>query len=200
MQDTIIKAVEFLKENDPVLSEIISKVGPCTLKPSESFFKNLIKSVISQQLSLSAARTIWSRVEGLTDQTIDPSFILDIDQESLRKAGLSNQKVKYVKEIARFFIEDPLISEKLKIMTNEEIIQMLTKIKGVGIWTAQMFLIFSLCRTDVLPVDDLGLKKSLKIHYLNQIESEPLHLVDIAQKWGGFSTIACWYLWKALDV
>ncbi len=200
MKEEINKAVEFLKLNDPIMHKIIVKVGPCTLTPSDSYFINLMRSVISQQLSLYAARTIWTRFEVITDQNFNPRFILNIDKELLRGAGLSYQKVNSVKEVSRFFIENPLISEKMKIMTDEEIIQTLTLIKGIGIWSAQMFLIFSLCRLNVLPLSDTGLKRSVMIHYLNQTGMGSRLLLDLSQKWGGYSTIACWYLWKALEV
>lgn len=193
-------AIDFLRINDPVISTIIEKVGICWLTPSDTYFKNLMKSVVSQQLSLTVARTIWERFEKLNYHKFTPQNILEIDHQSLRNIGFSNSKAKYIKEIAFFFQNNPEFSTNVRKMTDEEVIKELTKIKGVGIWTAKMFLIFSLCRNNILPLDDIGFKRSVKLHYKFKQEVSEKDLLKISKKWGNYKSIAVWYLWKALEI
>lgn len=193
-------AVEFLRDNDCVMKDIIEKVGECTLKPSTSYFRDLMKSVVSQQLSLYAARTIWSRFEKLINGEFNPEAILAIDIGKFREAGLSNQKAKYVKEIALYFNKHPDFSEEIFLMSDDQVIEELTSIKGVGIWTAQMFLIFSLCRLDILPIDDVGFRRSLKLHYNIQNNVGINEINIISKRWGNYRSLAVWYLWKGLEI
>lgn len=198
MEKDIIKGVEYLKSKDKVMSKIIMKVGSCYLSPSPTYCKNLIKSVISQQLSVSAARTIWSRFENLLGSNGTPQFISSLNPEEIRGCGISNQKVLYVKEISKFFVENPDID--FDRMSNDEVVQTLTSIKGVGTWTAQMFLIFSLCRLNVLPLADTGLQRSFRMNYLQDNQNQRVELEKVSKKWGSYCTIASWYLWKSLDL
>jgi DNA-3-methyladenine glycosylase II len=199
MKDSLIQGISFLKKNDPILENIILRIGTCNLKPSETFYLNLLRSVISQQLSSKVVRTIWVRFEQLINNNFDPQIVLKTDSVALRNIGISYQKITYIREISQFFLTNPKIGEDLKKMSDEEVIQTLTKIKGIGIWTSQMFLIFTLGRLNVLPLDDVGLRRSIKKYYNFDSDIERQHLLKLSEKWGKYNTIACWYLWRALD-
>lgn len=198
MENEIIQGIEYLKSNDKVMREIILEVGECYLNPSPTYCKNLIRSVVSQQLSVSAARTIWSRFENLLGSNGTPQFISNLNPEEIRKCGISNQKVTYVKEISKFFEVNPNIN--FDKMSDDEVVQTLTSIKGVGTWTAQMFLIFSLCRLNVLPLADTGLQRSFRKNYLKDKKKQGTDLKKVSKRWGNYCTISCWYLWKSLDI
>jgi len=192
-------AIDYLSKNDVILKCIIEKVGECTLEPSESYFRNILISVVSQQLSISAARSIWMRFENLLGERIDPKLVINIDNSKIRETGISNKKAEYVKDIAKYFMNKPEFSDEIKSLTDEEVIRELTSVRGIGTWTAQMFLIFSLCRQNVLPFGDVGFKRSIKIHYDIKKDVEILDVLRISEKWGNYKSIAVWYLWKGLD-
>ncbi|MCX6198594.1 MAG: DNA-3-methyladenine glycosylase 2 family protein [Bacteroidetes bacterium] len=199
MQKLLTSATHHLKQNDKVLKQIIIKTGDCTLTPSKTYFQNLVKAIISQQLSTKAAATIHRRFIEKLENEITPLNILKLKQTEFREAGISIQKIKYLTDLSRIFIEDSKIIENIHMLTDEQIIQELTKIKGVGIWTAQMFLIFSLNRLDVLPLEDVGFKNSVKLHYGLKHEPDKETLLKLSKKWGNYKSIAVWYLWQALD-
>ncbi|MFQ6083393.1 MAG: DNA-3-methyladenine glycosylase family protein [Candidatus Aminicenantia bacterium] len=195
-------AVEVLKAKDPVLCEIINKVGPCTLALRQDAFKALAESILYQQLSIKAAATIVKRFTAIYPNSSFPSpkEILSTPEEKLREAGVSNQKARYLKDLSRKFLDGTVTPSNFPDMSDEEVIEHLTKVKGIGRWTAEMFLIFSLGRLNVLPADDIGLQKAVQRHYGLGDSPSKEKLSNLAKRWEPYCTVATWYLWKSLEV
>lgn len=191
--------IEELKAKDPVLAEVIDRVGPCTLELEPDPFWALAEAILYQQLSMKAAGTIAGRFKALYENSPPgPKDVLDTPDEKIREVGVSRPKVRYLKDLSRKFSEDIVTPSELPDMPDEEVIEQLTQIKGVGRWTAEMFLIFSLGRPDVLPVDDLGLQKAVqKCYGLKNLPSE-VKIRKLAKKWEPYRTAATWYLWRSL--
>jgi DNA-3-methyladenine glycosylase II len=184
---------------DPILKKLLDKHGPHKFEDrSEKLMEELIEAIISQQLSVKAADTIYSRFLKLfkTEHFPTPEQILRIDIEKLRAAGMSYSKANYVKNIALVFKNEELVIEKIKQMNDEEVIIELTKIKGVGKWTAEMILIFTLNRNDVFSLGDAGLKRAIKNLYGITDEKE---ILKLAETWKPNRSFACWYLWRSLN-
>jgi len=198
----INKEIKAHLSKDKKLKKIIDKVTLTPLKPRQDLYLHLLRAIAGQQLSVKAASTIWERVLNIfPGRYPQPSDVLVIEIEKLRAAGLSYQKAGYLKNIARFSIEQTLDYKKLKKKSDEELIEYLTQIKGVGRWTVEMILMFSLVREDTLPLDDLGIQTAFKrIYNLSstgkQLKSE---MEKIASKWQPFRTFACMYLWRSLN-
>ena len=199
MRKSIKLGIKFLVCSDPIMADIINKYGSCNLKPSKTYFRNLVSSIISQQLSSKAANTIYNRFLEKINNHLSPENILQLSPEEFRSAGISKQKMSYLIALSNTFMEDREFFNKLNKHSDDEIIKELTKIKGIGLWTAQMFLIFSLNRLNVFPVDDVGIRNSIKLHYKLRKEPDKKRLIAISNKWGEYKSIASWYLWKALD-
>lgn len=184
---------------DPILKKLFKKYGPHQFEDrSKRLMEELVESIISQQLSIKAADTIYSRFLNLfkNDKFPAPEQILKIDIEKLRLAGMSYAKANYIKNIAKAFKNNDLEIKKIKKMTDEEVIVELTKIKGVGKWTAEMILIFTLKREDVFSLGDAGLKRAIKNLYGINDEKK---ILKLAKTWKPKRSYACWYLWKSLD-
>ena len=176
----------------------MDRVGRCELVPRRGAFAILCDSIISQQLSITAAATIFDRFVRLYPSgRLTPTAVLASTVHSLRAVGLSGQKVRYVRDLALAFQDGRVQPRRLSRQSNEDIIAGLTRIKGIGRWTAEMFLIFSLNRPDVLPVDDLGIRQSVQRWYRLSALPGPSRLKQIAEPWHPYESIACWYLWKA---
>lgn len=160
-------------------------------------FESLVKSIVSQQLSVKSAASIYARFKDLLEDEITEDKIAATDHEALRACGLSNQKASYIRNTATFFQEHQLDDLKLHTLTDDEIIQMLTQIKGVGVWTVQMLLIFHFLREDVFPIGDLEIRKQMIAHYKVKKEGKDLYpaLEKIAAKWKPYRSIASRYLW-----
>ncbi len=197
----IVKAISHLRTADPILKNIIDRIGECTLAPMNNYFVALLEAIISQQLSVKAAATIFSRFLGLyTDgKNPKPADILATPNDQLRQAGLSRQKLSYVKDLAEKLENGAIDTRKFSLMSDKEIIDELVQVKGIGRWTAEMFLIFALNRPDVLPVDDLGFRKAIKLEYNLSELPDAKQIEKIAVPWHPYSTIATWYLWESLD-
>jgi DNA-3-methyladenine glycosylase II len=192
-----------LKAADPILAEIIDRVGDCTLSQTlrtGDLLTSLVESIIYQQLSGKAAATIHRRVLQLYPQVPTAADILATPDELLRSAGLSRAKILYLKDLAAHVQAGlPTIAE-LEAEDDETIIRTLTPIKGIGRWTAQMLLMFRLHRWDVLPVDDLGIRAAMRRYYgLSELPDRKT-IERIAQPWKPYRTIACWYLWRSLEL
>lgn len=196
------KAVRYLKTVDPVLSAVMDKVGRCTLIPRDegTHFDYVIRSIIYQQLSGKAAATIHARFRDLLD-TRRPSVgqVLRLDEAKLRSVGLSGQKAKYIRSVAEHTTSGDLAMESLHELSDEEIVASLTKVKGVGVWTAQMFLIFRLGRPNVLPIADLGIQKGVQRAYGLRNLPKPDRVLKIGKKWAPYRTVGSWYMWRLLD-
>ena len=196
------KAINHLKRVDPVLAEIIVRVGPCRLTPKQegSHFDAIVRSIVFQQLSGKAASTIHDRVRGLYGgRDPEPHELLATDDARLRAAGLSRQKLSYLKDLASKVAAGE-VDLDVEHLDDEAIIEQLVKVKGVGRWTVQMFLIFRLGRPDVLPELDLGIQNAVKRAYRRRGRVLPKDIKRIGAKWSPHSTIASWYLWRSLEV
>jgi DNA-3-methyladenine glycosylase II len=194
-------AVRQLKRADPVLRDVIERVGPYRLEPrvAGSHLDALVRSIISQQLSTKAAATIHGRVLALhgTDAPA-PAAWLALGDAVLREAGLSRQKIGYIRDLAQHVHDDTLPMARLHELDDDQVIEVLTRVKGIGVWTAQMFLMFRLGRPDVLPVLDLGIRNAMRQAY--RMRKEPTHarMRAIAASWAPYRSVACWYLWQSL--
>ncbi|BAQ67135.1 DNA-3-methyladenine glycosylase [Geminocystis sp. NIES-3709] len=190
------EAVSFLHQQDKIISQLITAYPQQPLQHTHhNPFETLVKAVIGQQISVKAATTIYDRLSTQL-MAISPHHFLELSPSQLRQCGLSRQKVEYLGNIASAFIDGILTPQQWHEMDDEQVIKQLTKIKGIGQWTAQMFLIFYLQRPDVLPLKDIGLVNIIKQHYGNLSTSE---MITLAQRWQPYRTVAVWYLWLSLD-
>jgi DNA-3-methyladenine glycosylase II len=197
------KAVAHLQRVDPVLAEVIEKVGPCSLelRTAGTHFEALVRSIVYQQLSGKAAATIHGRVKALfsADSPL-PMQIAAAEHDALRAAGLSNQKARYLRNLAEHTIDGSLSTEALHELEDTEIIHALTQVKGIGRWSAQMFLMFRLGRPDVLPDLDLGVQKGIQRAYRMRRLPKPERVLEIGAKWRPYRTIGSWYMWRILEL
>jgi DNA-3-methyladenine glycosylase II len=192
-----IEAERHLSRLDPVLGRIISAVGPCTLAPRRNYFACLCQSIITQQISTAVAVKIYERFRGLfPDRRPVPQLLLVMDEATLRGVGLSQQKAGYLRELARAFEQGRVPVRRLRGMSDEQVIEALTPLRGIGRWTVEMFLIFVLNRLDVLPVDDFGLRKGVQVAY--RLEEMPTaeEVERVAEAWRPYRSIGTWYMWR----
>jgi DNA-3-methyladenine glycosylase II len=194
------KAVNHLKKSDPILRAIVERVGPCRMEFGEPEFSSLAEAIVYQQLNGKAAVTIFNRFAALAGEPLTPEGILKLSDQQLRSVGLSKQKSTYLKDLAAKTSAKLLDFAKLPELSDEEVIQHLTQVKGVGVWTAHMFLMFSLRRPDVLPTGDYGVQVAIKKHYKKRKLPKPDVMEKIARPWAPYRSIACWYLWRSLDI
>lgn len=190
-----------LLNGDSKMRLLIKKYGRPDFKPHNDYFQSLLRSIVFQQLSGKAANTIYGRILNLIPKNVILSTdeVLKLDKEDMRMAGLSFQKISYVKNLAKFFKENTFQQRDVERMTDEEISHELTKIKGIGQWTVDMFLMFTLNRPDIMPYTDLGIKKGFKqIFNMNNLPSKK-EMESHSKKWRPFRTMACWYLWRVVD-
>lgn len=194
-------ASRILSRRDPVLRRIIRQIGPCPLKPGRQYFWVLAEAIVSQQLSVKAAATIFQRLRRLYPghRLPRPQDLLATPTGKLRAVGLSRQKIDYLRALSHAFLDGAVPFRRFARMADEEIIAALTAVRGIGCWTAEMFLIFILVRLDVLPVDDLGLQKAMQQAYGLRRRPTPATMRRIAKNWIPYRTIACWYLWASRD-
>lgn len=200
--DTLAQAAEHLKKADPILAPFITSAGPCTISPHKNYYQELVESIISQQLSVKAAATILKRFVALFDGTFPaPEQILSKDIETFRGVGLSRGKATYVRDLAQHVIDGKVRFNHLDALSNDEIITELTAVKGVGEWTAHMFLMFCMGRLDVLPHGDLGIKNGVQKLYGLDHQPTAQEVVDLSQNrgWHPYESAACWYVWRSLD-
>jgi DNA-3-methyladenine glycosylase II len=196
-------AVRHLKRADPVLAHIIERVGPSRFaRPTAgSHLDALVRSIVSQQLSTSAAFTIHSRVLALVGVPEPlPHNWLALEDPDLRAAGLSRQKISYIRDLARHVQEGALPMAKLHEMEDDAVIEALTQVKGIGVWTAQMFLMFRLGRPDILPVLDLGIRNAIRRAYRLRKEPTAKRMHALAKSWEPYRSVASWYLWQSLEL
>ena len=184
---------------DPLLTDIIDIVGDYTLRKKNHYFSVLVESIISQQLATGAAGAIFKRFKDLYPKFPTASEILSTRKSKLRLVGLSGMKIEYLKDLARHIEQGRLDMKSLGKMSDEDVIVSLTQVKGIGRWTAEMFLIFSLGRQDVFPADDLGLRKGVQRVFSLPDIPKPKEAEKIGQRWKPYRTIVTWYLWKSLQ-
>src|ERR1022692_4122288 len=194
------KAVNLLKKCDPILRAIIERVGPCRMEFGPPEFASLAEAIVYQQLNGKAAITIFKRFVALAGAPLTPEGILKLTDAEMRSVGLSKQKSSYLKDMAARACRGDLDFSRLSRMTDDEVIEHLTQVRGVGVWTAQMFLMFTLRRPDVLPTGDYGVQVAIKQHYKKRKLPKPEQMKKIAKHWEPHRSIACWYLWRSLDI
>jgi DNA-3-methyladenine glycosylase II len=193
-------AVRHLRQRDAVLARVIAEVGPCALTYREPDFRALTRSIAGQQLNIKAAATIFARFEAACgDQGVTPERVLALRETTLKKAGLSAQKSSYIRDLARHVRDGRVVLEDLAALPDEEVVARLTEVKGIGVWTVHMFLIFALRRPDVMPVGDYGIRAAMqKLYQLDEMP-KPAQMLEISAPWQPWRSIACWYLWRSLD-
>lgn len=213
------KALTHLKKSDPVIRTIIERIGPFRMQFNPPEFHTLAEAIIYQQLNGKAAETIFKRFAALAGDPVTPEGILKLSDEQMRTAGLSKQKSGYLKDLAAKTASGTLDFERLPKLPDEEVVAHLTQVKGIGVWTAQMFLMFALKRENILPTGDFGVRMAMYRHYLEVQRAKaakasattrksrkkkvklptPAQMEKIAKCWEPYRSVACWYLWKSLD-
>ncbi len=193
------RILEHFRKRDPKMAQVIQAGGPFGLKRNRNYFVVLCRSIVSQQISTAAADTIYSRFQKLFDgQAPTPERLAKLKDAPLRAAGVSRQKAAYLKDLSHRFLDGTIRPHQLNYLDNEEIIDRLTLVHGVGRWTAEMFMIFSLNRLNVLPVDDLGLRVAVQNIYGMKARPDAKRLRAIGEKWSPLETVATWYAWRSL--
>jgi DNA-3-methyladenine glycosylase II len=195
-------AVLHLKRADPTLRAIMERVGPCRIRYAEPDFETLARSIVFQQLSGKSAGAIFARVKELTggNGRMAAGQILERTEAELRAAGLSPQKARYLRDLAEQATRGHIDFACLPRLSDWEVIKSLTAVKGVGMWTAQMFLLFALRRPDVLATGDLGVRSAVQRAYRLRTLPKPARIEKLAQAWHPYCSVACWYLWRSRDV
>ena len=216
------KAILHLKKCDPVMRGVIARIGPCRITYSEPVFHSLAEAIVYQQLNGKAAETIFKRFTLLSGDPVTPAGILKLTPDQLRSVGLSKQKSAYLIDMAERAERGELDFSRLPEMSDDEVIEHLTQVKGVGVWTAHMFLMFTLRRPNILPVGDFGVRMAMYQHYLDRRARTsaakngsgqrkgkpkkvkiklptPEQMEKIAKRWEPYRSVACWYLWQSLD-
>jgi DNA-3-methyladenine glycosylase II len=193
------EAIQHLKRSDPVLSEIIDRVGDYGIEFRDPDFETLVKSIVYQQLSGRVANVIFGRVVKAAGGKLTPANILKLRPARMRALGLSGQKTAYIRDLARHTRDGRVDFAGLLDLPDEAVIERLTEVKGIGVWTAHMFLIFALRRTDVLPLGDLGIRSAIRKAYGFAELPEPAEMETLAARWRPYCTVASWYLWRSLE-
>ena len=192
-------AKKVLSKKDPVLKKIIKKFNKGYLKTRNDPFFSLCRTIVGQQISTKAADSIWSKFENKCKKRIIPKIVLKLSSQNLKSAGLSRQKVSYLKNIAKAFKNRSFEIKKLKKMNDLEAISYITKLKGLGVWSAQMFLMFNLNRPDIFPIKDIGLLRSLSKNYKTSYPPSKKFLNKISNLHSGYRTVSTWYFWRDID-
>lgn len=195
-QQTWNEAISHLKAADPKLAGLIDRVGPCQLKPAGDYLKTLAQAIISQQISSKAAETIFGRVAGVMPDVWTVQAMAKMDSDFLQSCGVSQQKRNYLLSLMEHVGSGKLDLGKIQLLDDEGIIETLVQVKGIGRWTAEMFLIFALNRPNVLPVADLGIKEGLKRHFELPGHPTPQQCKELTEAWQPYRSVAMWYLWR----
>ena len=193
------KAKQILSKKDLVLKKIIKQNKNAYLKTRNDPFFSICRTIIGQQISVKAADSIWAKFRIKCNKKIQPKVIIKVNKRSLRSAGLSHQKVTYLKNIAKSFMNKSFNVSKLNKMNDENAIEYITQLKGLGIWSAQMFLMFNLNRPDIFPTKDIGLLKAISKNYKVKYPPSEKFLKKISKKYFGYRTVFTWYMWRSID-
>jgi DNA-3-methyladenine glycosylase II len=183
---------------DPVMRGLVEAHAGAALVSRGDPFATLVRSIIGQQISVKAADSVWTRLRAAVP-ALKPKAILASAPEALRACGLSARKVEYIVDLAGHFANGQIHTRRWPRMSDVEIVAELTAVRGIGVWTVEMFLIFNLLRPDVFPLDDIGLQKAVAMHYLAGARPERRELVRIGERWRPWRSVATWYLWRSLD-
>ena len=192
------QAVFYLSDNDPIMKNIINNHNKDYLQSRDDPFNALCRTIIGQQISVKAAASIWNKFATGT-KNINPKNVIKYGNNNIRKCGISNKKVEYIIGLSNFFIENPDSVNLWKKMDDKSIIKELCQLKGIGPWSAEMFLMFCLLRPDVLPLGDLGLRRAVGKNYLNTFDPTYEEVEKIAKKWIPYRSEATWFLWRSID-
>ena len=193
------KAKKILSKKDPVLKRIIKKYNRGFLTTKNKPFFSLCRTIIGQQISVKAADSIWLKFEAKCKKKINPKTVLKLSARTLKTAGLSRQKISYLKNIAKNFNNDSFDLKKLKKMNDIDAINYITQLKGLGIWSAQMFLMFNLNRSDMYPTGDIGLLRAISLNYKKSYPPSKRFLNKISNLHLGYRTVFTWYMWRSID-
>ncbi|MDR3390965.1 MAG: DNA-3-methyladenine glycosylase [Sulfuriferula sp.] len=186
-----------LAQTDAVMAELIARFPNVQLQSRGDAFETLARAITGQQISIKAADTIWQRLRNLS--AVTPADIAAQSVADLRACGYSQRKVEYLHDLARHFVTGLVTPDSWNAMTDAEIIASLTQIRGIGQWSAEMFLMFNLLRPDVLPVDDIGLQRAIALHYPHTLPHSKARLRLHGELWRPWRSVATWYLWRSLD-
>ena len=193
------QAIHHLRTSDPVLSAIIQRVGDYGIQFRPPDFESLVKSIVFQQLSGRVASVIFGRLSAAVKGVVTPETILKLRPSRMRSLGLSTQKTAYIRDLARHTRAGTVVFENLSALPDDEVILHLTRVKGIGVWTAHMFLIFALQRTDILPTGDLGIRSAIRKAYNLEALPTPDEMERMATRWRPYCSVASWYLWRSLE-
>ena len=193
------KAKKIVSKKDPVLKKIIKKYKKGFLTTKNNPFFSLCRTIVGQQISTKAADSIWYKFETKCKKRIVPNMVLELSSRSLKSAGLSRQKVRYLKNIAKSFKNKSFNVKKLQKMSDEDAINYITQLKGLGVWSAEMFLMFNLNRPDIFPVKDIGLLRAISKNYKTSYPPSKRYLDKISKLHAGYRTVFTWYMWRSID-
>ena len=193
------QAISHLRTSDPVLSAIIQQVGDYGIQFRPPDFETLVKSIVYQQLSGRVASVIFGRLSAAVKGVITPETILKLRPSRMRSLGLSTQKTAYIRDLARHTRAGTVVFEDLAGLPDDEVIGRLTQVKGIGVWTAHMFLIFALQRTDILPTGDVGIRNAIRKAFNLEALPTPEEMEQMALRWRPYCSVASWYLWRSLE-
>lgn len=192
------RAKRSLAQRDAVLAAIMRAYPRIALRTRGDAFQTLARSIVGQQISVKAADSVWCRFSEAV-VTVEPNAVIRTGTRRLASCGLSRRKLEYVLDLARNFAEGRIEPDSWCALEDEAIIEQLTAVRGIGRWTAEMFLIFNLLRPDVLPVDDLGLQRAVSLHYFSGERIAREAIIDLGRGWQPWRSVATWYLWRSLD-
>jgi len=193
------QAIQHLRRNDPVMAAIIDRVGKYGIEYRPAEFESLVRSIVYQQLSGRVASVIFGRLAAATGTPLTPESILKMRPARMRSLGLSRAKTDYIRDLARHTRDRKVVFDELVSLADGEVIERLTQVKGIGTWTAHMFLMFALRRPDVLPVGDLGIRSAIRKAYGMSELPAPREIEELAGRWRPWCSVASWYLWRSLD-
>lgn len=193
------EACRYLSKKDRVMKRLIPQFGDAKLATRGDAFVTLARSVVGQQISVKAAQTVWDRFAALSKSTLTPARVLKFKVDDMRAAGLSARKVEYIVDLALHFTNGDVHPTKWESMSDDDIIEELVAIRGIGRWTAEMFLIFHLLRPNVLPLDDVGLLNGISQNYFSGEAVSRSDAREVAQAWAPYCSVATWYIWRSLD-
>jgi len=192
------RACADLAATDPVMAALIARYPDTVLTTRGDPFQTLARAVIGQQISVKAADSVWARFAAFV-QTVRPEHVATLELDALAACGLSRRKAEYLRDLAGHFVDGRIQPSRWEMMGDEAVIAELVDVRGIGRWTAEMFLIFNLLRPDVWPVDDIGLQKAVALHYLEKERPTPRMLRQHGERHAPWRTVATWYLWRSLD-
>ena len=193
------QACDHLIKKDCVLKKLILKYNSEFLVTRKDPFKTLVRSIVGQQISVAAAQSIWNKVEAICSLGVKPKSVLSLSFEDLRGVGLSGRKVEYIRDLAEDFHTGRINADHWYDLNDESAIEELCSIRGIGQWTAEMYLIFNLLRPDILPLGDIGLINAISLNYFDGANVSRQKAYELSEKWAPWRTVATWYLWRSID-